>query len=307
MTFFGLNKLGRKTNRVCYPEKVGNLRTDSDFKNGNYLGTHQLGTTILKEIPNFGWISQVPLDYMHLVLLGVVKNLISFLMESGPIGVLLTPDKQKILDTRIKDISKELPCELSRPPSINKLSSWKAHDFRTILLYIGPLPFKNLVSDKFYNNFLTLHVAISVLISEKRCKEPTCINYAEELLNLFAEQFKKLYTQKKCSPNVHGLRHLANDARKFGALDNFSAFKFESFIARVKPLLRQGNCPLQQIDRRLSELSFSTEFENDIGNDLKIKNLISRNTNSSGISTFSHLKPNHLRSTVMQKITVMYF
>ena len=50
--------------------------------------------------------------------------------------------------------------------------------------------------------------------------------------------------------------HLTSDVRKFGALDVFSAFQFESYIYDLKRLVRKGDKPLQQIAKRLYELNF---------------------------------------------------
>lgn len=36
---------------------------------------HHTGHTILQKIPNLGLVTEVPLDYMHLICLGVVKKL----------------------------------------------------------------------------------------------------------------------------------------------------------------------------------------------------------------------------------------
>ena len=57
----------------------------------------------------------------------------------------------------------------------------------------------------------------------------THCDYAEELLRLFVVDFGKIYGQIMLTYNVHNLIHLANDAKNFGALHNFSAFAFESF------------------------------------------------------------------------------
>ena len=46
--------------------------------------------------------------------------------------------------------------------------------------------------------------------------------------------------------NVHGLVHLAKDVERFGCLDNFSAFVFESFLF-------QTSFAFAQVIRRLSE------------------------------------------------------
>lgn len=56
---------------VCFPGTGPfNLRTDEDFRNADEFDSKT--ESILKNIPNFGFISSVPLDYMHLVLLGVM-------------------------------------------------------------------------------------------------------------------------------------------------------------------------------------------------------------------------------------------
>jgi hypothetical protein len=56
--------------------------------------------------------------------------------------------------------------------------------------------------------------------------------------------------------NVHGLTHLANDVKKFGPLENCSAFVFESFLGKLKRLVRKSSrFSLQQVVRRLSEVN----------------------------------------------------
>ena len=52
---------------------------------------------------------------------------------------------------------------------------------------------------------------------------------------------------------MHGLIHLANDVRKHGELDSFSAFKFENHLGSIKKLLKSQKHPLQQIHRRIVE------------------------------------------------------
>ncbi|KYQ48397.1 hypothetical protein ALC60_12559 [Trachymyrmex zeteki] len=62
--------------RVCFSIKDTNpsLRTDEDFLNNKYED-YQIVETILSKIPKFGPITDVPLDYMHLVCLGVMTNI----------------------------------------------------------------------------------------------------------------------------------------------------------------------------------------------------------------------------------------
>ena len=51
---------------------------------------------------------------------------------------------------------------------------------------------------------------------------------------MFVEHWGKLYGKDMLVYNVHGLTHLAADAMRFGPIDTFSAFTFETFLARIK-------------------------------------------------------------------------
>lgn len=64
------------------------------------------------------------------------------------------------------------------------------------------------------------------------------------------------------SYNVHNLIHLVNDVRKYGPLDNFSTFPFETKLGSIKSLLRTGNRPLEQVANRTYEsMSMSADCE----------------------------------------------
>ncbi|EZA52951.1 hypothetical protein X777_07647 [Ooceraea biroi] len=63
-------------NRMTFPDLKCLLRTDVSFENKTQPEHHRI-TTIL-ENANIGMVSQLPLDYMHLVCLGVMKRLLQF-------------------------------------------------------------------------------------------------------------------------------------------------------------------------------------------------------------------------------------
>jgi len=60
---------------VVFPDIHFTKRTDDDFLNQSDPD-HHTGHTILQRIPNLGLVTDVPLDYMHLICLGVVKKLL---------------------------------------------------------------------------------------------------------------------------------------------------------------------------------------------------------------------------------------
>lgn len=70
-------------NKICFPQ-VHNLipRNDTEFRS-RVQTEHHKSTSILELLPNFDMVRQFPLDYMHLVCLGVVKKLIVNLWLNG--------------------------------------------------------------------------------------------------------------------------------------------------------------------------------------------------------------------------------
>lgn len=76
---------------------------------------------------------------------------------------------------------------------------------------------------------MTLHVAVSILISPTLIVNKNNVDYAEKLLQHFVESFEKIYGKEYMSHNVHNLLHLSNEVRTFGPLNSFSAFRFENF------------------------------------------------------------------------------
>lgn len=97
------------------------------------------------------------------------------------------------------------------------------------LLYTGPVVLQNKLHPIMYSHFVSLYIAVR-LLCENKCTTES-IEYAEKLLKHFVKNYIKIYGLEYISPNnVHGLLHIADDAKEFGSLDNFSAFKFENFM-----------------------------------------------------------------------------
>jgi hypothetical protein len=236
--------------KMCFPEKTAQLRRNEDFrlrKDENY----HMGETVLLEIPNFDIVRNIPLDYMHLVCLGVVRKLL-YMWLFGNIKVRLQSRKVEAISSHLENILKSyMPFEFVRKPrSLSFVKLWKATEFRNLLLYTGPIAFKDFLRKDLYNNFLTIHVAIRILC----CSQfQHLMNYAQELLEYFVTTFILLYGVENVSHNVHELIHLVQDANKFGALDNFSAFKYENYMQTLKRLLKKHDKHLEQIIRRHME------------------------------------------------------
>lgn len=153
-----------------------------------------------------------------------------------------------------------VPSEFSRKPrGFTDISNWKATECRQFLLYTGPIVLQSILKKHIYIHFLTLHVAVSILvispliISPQLVQEECNIKYTEDLLKYFVKNFQVIYGAQFMSHNIHNLLHLCDEVRKFDALDNFSAFPFENFMSKFKKIIRKSEKPLQQLVRRYGE------------------------------------------------------
>lgn len=241
---------------VCFVTERMNetLRTDDGFSRGIYRGDYQLEDTILKEVPNFGCISSVPLDYMHVICLGVMKKLILLWLKRVNNRNLAETIERKVTQCLLQ-YRNSVPTDVVRKPrALKDFGHWKATEFRVFLLYLGPIALHNAIPREMYDNFLILHVAVVLLSRADLALDRDTVKYAEQLMLTFVKGFERIYGARYMSHNVHSLLHIAADVRKYGAVDEFSAFRFENHMQSLKKLIRKGDKPLQQLARRLHEI-----------------------------------------------------
>ena len=254
---------GRKVQgkgRVCFPFEPNqpevHLRTDEEFAN-NLCEGYQHGNTSLLRIPGFLGVTRVPLDYMHLILLGVVKPLIRLWLQGPKINRLGRQDIMRIT-SRLLALSSSTPNEFSRRPgAISQFHTWKATQFRSFLLYTGPAILKGVLKEQLYKNFILLHSAVTILLDSDLVMIPQNVEYADQLLIAFVKTFQHIYGKVHVSHNVHNLLHLAADVRTFEPLDDFSAFRYENHMTVVKRQIRKYGKPVQQISKLSYEIRAS--------------------------------------------------
>lgn len=259
--YFGCGKCVTKgsyiENRVTFPEVNAELRTDVSFRNKIHLSHHTEDTDI-KKLP-IDLVRDIPFEYMHLICLGVTRKLLYLWCTIKKSQTRLKPHEIQSINDRLLVVKKFTPCEFSRRPrSLKELDYWKATELRQFLLYTGPVVLKHIISPQLYEHFLCLSVAVRLLLSELTYKKYNA--YADELLVYFVQCFQTLYGAKNLSYNVHGLIHLAKDSYCHGPLDNFSGFKFENHLQKIKYLVRSPFNALQQVYNRVVELESSSSI-----------------------------------------------
>lgn len=124
--------------RVCFTNYVGQKRSDNSFADHVDEDYHQ-GKSPLGNIPNLGLVSQVPLDYQHLVCLGIVKKML-LMWNFGELRVRVSFSKSKLISWALINLIKDhVPIEFQRKPrSLTYVKKWKATEYRQLLLYSGP-------------------------------------------------------------------------------------------------------------------------------------------------------------------------
>ncbi|XP_040356744.1 uncharacterized protein LOC121046507 [Ixodes scapularis] len=190
---------------------------------------------------------------MHLVCLGVMRRLLRNWVSQG-FGRRLSRQQRENLNDLLRSCSKRFPSNFQRKPrGTEELDRWKATEFRSFLLYVGPVVLKHVLPNDQYRHFLMLHVvAVRILVYPAHYEVYN--GFARDLLRYFVQEFGTLYGAKQLVYNVHTLSHLAEQCLDHGFLDSFSAFPFESFLGKVKKMLRSTSKPLAQISRRMSEV-----------------------------------------------------
>lgn len=255
--FYGCERCNRKgkhkNGRMLYRyEENETLHTDYSFSNRlceKHHNEHVLSPLLELKL---GLISQVPIDYMHLCCLGVMKKLL-LLWKEGPLPHKIRPRQAAKISSRLQKLSHCIPKDFVRKTrTLNDLRNWKATEFRTFMLYAGPVALKDLIDNQKFDHFMKFHTAMYLLISIAAFKEEW-INIARCLLDSFNKDFSELYDKNCMIYNVHMLKHLHLDALIHGPLDRISAFPFENSMQPIKRLLRKKNCHLKQLVNRLVE------------------------------------------------------
>lgn len=196
-------------------------------------------------------VDEFPLEFMHLVCLGVTKRLLRFLTKKVPSK--LSSRSLSEINRRLDIVSDQFPSDFARKPrSLEFADRFKATECRMFLLYTGPIVLKDILSRKSYEHFLLLHFSIKQLTQPQLLTSDE-LRFVQECLLSFIRHSKALYGKVFVSYNVHSICHLVEDYKRFGPLDNFSAFCFESYLGSLKRMLRSHNRPLSQMKKRIEE------------------------------------------------------
>jgi len=244
----------RENRTMVFPKLNAPKRTDEDFRNLIYLNGHQKFVSPILELP-IDVIQDFPVgDSLHLLDAGITKKLLIGWIEGRFVNVHAKWCRRQF--ELISDFigSIKAPKEIRALRAVRDLKcihNWKSIEFRNFGLYIGLVVLKNNIRSDIYSHFVLYYCILTIYSSKYHLKYFSTVG--DSCLKLFVERFKIIYGNNSFSSNVHNLVHLPDDVCRFGVLNTFNTYPFESKLYTIRRLLRTGNLPLSQAAKRIIE------------------------------------------------------
>lgn len=254
----------KKYRRMTFPHTNVPLRTDESFR-ARSIPDHHREDSILEELPINMIDDFVTSDSLHLFHLGIMKKcLLIWLGMHDKFEYKWTEADINEINRLLFICNDDMPSDIHRSVrTLQCIKFWKGTEFRTFLLYIGPVFLKSSLRDEEYFHFLKLYCAIVICSHERYSGE---LSYAEELFQEYFEEYISIYGIGSITSNVHNITHVINDVRRFGPLPKIDSYCFENCLYGLKLRLRTCAKPLEQISRRIVELDLDFREPFDFNN-----------------------------------------
>lgn len=245
--------VGEFNNRMSFSQIGNDARTDFTFRH-RLQPEHHHSYSLLEELPIDMIEDFVIADPLHLLELGLMKKLMRIWIEGEITRDFKLPKNDKLkLDNALLECNSSLPIEIHRSVrSLEWLKFWKGNEFRTTLLYTGIIVFKNILHKHVYEHFLYLFCAVTICSADVY---KSYVPLAKALFEEFIEIYVELYGESSITMNVHNLCHVTDNVLRFGNLNSISTYPFENAARHIKLKLKQCNRSLEQVAKRIEELS----------------------------------------------------
>lgn len=201
----------------------------------------------LINMPQFHIVWSFVPDYMHCVLLGVVRQFLELWLESAGKAFYVGRSQQAI-DSRLMAISP--PKDVRRAPRPSKEKRfWKAKECENWLLFYCLPVLDGILGRQYLQHWACLVEALHVMLEPRVSFADLAV--AEGLLLDFHGNAEVLYGPECMTYNMHQLLHLGKSVRHWGPLWAHSAFPFEAGNGTLKAAVKSSNGIASQIGRML--------------------------------------------------------
>lgn len=209
------------------------------------------GRSILLNIPNFDFIKDITVDYLHCVCLGVTKRCFSLTFSVGESRRPRITKRQlsspALFNAQIRNI--KVVREFNRRVRELDFAVYKGQEFRNCLLFFFPLILNCIEeTEKERELWLLLTYIIKACVIPSEEFQSHSIEDISEYAKQFYVLYQDLFGVYNCSYNTHIMGSHIADMRFNGPLTTTSAFPFESFYGELRNSFVPGTCStLKQI------------------------------------------------------------
>ncbi|XP_059203360.1 uncharacterized protein LOC131982778 isoform X2 [Centropristis striata] len=207
------------------------------------------GSSLLSILPVFDIVFGFVPDYMHSVLRGVTKQLMSLWLD--PVNSLkpwYVGQQIPQMDSRLRSLKPPFEKKHRSPRSLKCREYWTASEWRAFLLFYAISVLPGILQPTYLNHYFYLSFGIHILLQESISQHD--LQLAHESLVRFVEDMKVLYGEENVSFNCHQLIHLTESVLNWGPLWAKSAFSFEENNGFLRALLKGINPKHQHICQR---------------------------------------------------------
>lgn len=256
------------------------------------------GLNPLYLLKGFDMVESFVFDYMHTLLLGVARSLVSKIWLNHEhrgkpwyLGKVFN-----LLGNRMRHQTP--PSEVQRcARHLNEMHYFKASEWLNIVLYYGYGVFEDTLPSEYYNHWILL-VNICHISSQESISNGD-IETLRDMCKKFVLGIKELYGVSHCSYNLHQLLHLADCVTRWSPVHNYNCFHFETVLGRLKSSLKSSHKPMEQLRNLLYKMSMSYRANQSVStvtsltgcnvksnNFITLKNEVSRITLLADVSYF---------------------
>ncbi|XP_074098854.1 uncharacterized protein LOC141527332 [Cotesia typhae] len=250
-----------------------------------------VGESILCTLPLLNLGTCLVPEYMHSVLLGVVKQLFNiYTNKSGPWSIKNSMSEINDFITNIRP-----PAYFNRlPRSLAQITYFKASEYYNLILFYALPALRDYLPQRYLQHLLTLIIALFNLLQNEITEDD--LQEGESLLEIFINEVPILFSDRELTYNMHQLKHLVLCVRRWGPLQSTSAFCFENYNGYIASsvhgnknmsqeivnnvTIAQGICILKNRvasqNNDILETNSSTNYELLDGIDLKSTNFYTR-------------------------------
>ena len=196
------------------------------------------GWSILCHLKYFNPTRNTCIDYMHSILLGVMKTFFKYWWETDS-------SKPYSLKKFMPSINEKLirirpPSFVSTPPrSIHVWQKWRAHEYLHFMIhYLVPV-FNNAVPKIIFDNIIKLVIFMQIILNQKINRK--YLKQAQVLIERFLNELVDIYDEAIMVSGTHELIHLIDCTLDFGPLNNINCFPYEEmnrkFLSCIKGIM----------------------------------------------------------------------